>query len=114
MREYEVSWREWQPFSNDHDSITLPLRTMSPQRPIEIILLRQWASHMATPIWIAGARGELLYYNEYAEGLLGQRFDKAGHLPSKQTAPQPSFSCLSTTSPGRYSNRARSISGDEF
>jgi hypothetical protein len=112
--EYEVSGRELQPFSNDHDSFTLPLRTMSAQRPIETIVLRQWASHMATPIWIAGAPGELPYYNESAEWLLGSRFDKAGHLPSKQTAPQPSFSCLSTTSPYRYSNRARSISSDEF
>ena len=53
---------------------------MSPQRPIEIILLRQWASHMATPIWIAGTRGELLYYNEPAEELLGCRFDEAGQM----------------------------------
>jgi len=53
---------------------------MSPQQPIEIILLRQWASHMATPIWIAGTRGELLYYNEPAEGLLGKRFDEAGEM----------------------------------
>jgi PAS domain-containing protein len=53
---------------------------MSAQRPIEIILLRQWASHMATPIWIAGTRGELLYYNEPAEALLGRRFDEAGEM----------------------------------
>lgn len=53
---------------------------MSRQRPIEIILLRQWASHMATPIWIAGTRGELLYYNEPAEELLGKRFDEAGQM----------------------------------
>jgi PAS domain-containing protein len=53
---------------------------MSKQKPIEIILLRQWASHMATPIWIAGTRGELLYYNEPAEELLGRRFDEAGSM----------------------------------
>ncbi len=53
---------------------------MSTQKPIEIILLRQWASHMATPIWIAGNRGELLYYNEPAEKLLGRRFDEAGPM----------------------------------
>jgi hypothetical protein len=50
------------------------------QRPIEIILLRQWASHMAMPVWIAGPRGELLYYNEPAEALLGKRFDEAGEM----------------------------------
>jgi hypothetical protein len=53
---------------------------MSNQQPIEIILLRQWASHMATPIWIAGTRGELLYYNEPAEKALGRRFDEAGPM----------------------------------
>ena len=53
---------------------------MAKQRPIEIILLRQWASHMAMPVWIAGTRGELLYYNEPAEALLGKRFDEAGAM----------------------------------
>jgi PAS domain-containing protein len=53
---------------------------MSKQRPIEIILLRQWASHMAMPVWIAGTRGELLYYNEPAEAVLGKRFDEAGAM----------------------------------
>ncbi len=53
---------------------------MGNQQSIEIILLRQWASHMATPVWIAGTRGELLYYNEPAEALLGKRFDEAGEM----------------------------------
>lgn len=53
---------------------------MSGQQPIEIILLRQWASHMAMPVWIAGTRGQLLYYNEPAEALLGRRFDEAGEM----------------------------------
>lgn len=56
---------------------------MSPQQPIEIILLRQWASHMAMPVWIAGEKGELLYYNEPAEELLGRRFDEAGEMRLK-------------------------------
>jgi PAS domain-containing protein len=57
------------------------------QKDIELILLRQWATHMQTPIWIAGTAGELLFYNEPAELLLGRRFDEAGemsldHLPT--------------------------------
>jgi PAS domain-containing protein len=35
---------------------------------------------MAMPVWIAGTRGELLYYNEPAEALLGKRFDEAGQM----------------------------------
>ncbi len=50
----------------------------------EIILLRQWASHMSLPIWVTGLDGDLLYYNEPAEALLGMRFDEAGAMPLAQ------------------------------
>ncbi len=56
---------------------------MTKQQPIEIILLRQWASHMAMPVWIAGENGQLLYYNEPAEELLGRHFDEAGEMRLK-------------------------------
>ncbi|MDP9238763.1 MAG: PAS domain-containing protein [Chloroflexota bacterium] len=56
------------------------------QREIEIILLRQWASHMSLPIWVAGTNGDLLYYNEPAEELLGVRFDEAGVMPLAKLA----------------------------
>ena len=56
------------------------------QKEIEIILLRQWASHMSLPIWVAGINGDLLYYNEPAEELLGVRFDEAGVMPLAQLA----------------------------
>jgi PAS domain-containing protein len=56
------------------------------QREIEIILLRQWASHMSLPIWVAGINGDLLYYNEPAEDLLGVRFDEAGVMPLAKLA----------------------------
>ena len=54
------------------------------QHSIEIILLRQWASYMAMPIWISGAQGELLYYNESAEALLGRRFEEAQEMPLEE------------------------------
>ncbi len=50
------------------------------QEPIEMILLRQWASYIAVPIWIADVEGNLVYYNEPAETLLGRRFDEAGEV----------------------------------
>lgn len=52
-----------------------------PQREIELILLRQWASHMSLPIWVTGLDGDLVYYNEPAEPMLGVRFDEAGAMP---------------------------------
>lgn len=50
------------------------------QKEVELILLRQWASYMAMPVWIAGSDETLLYFNEPAEALLGQRFDEAPKL----------------------------------
>ena len=51
-----------------------------PQQPLELILLRQLASYLAVPIWVADAEGNLIYYNEPAEGVLGRRFDEAGEI----------------------------------
>ncbi len=55
-----------------------------PQQPVEIILLRQWASYMTMPIWIAGPDENLVFYNEPAEELLGRRFDDAGEMALRE------------------------------
>ena len=57
-----------------------------PQQPVEIILLRQWASYVTTPVWIMGPDGNLLYYNEAAEPVLGRPFDEAGEMPGEWLA----------------------------
>ena len=51
-----------------------------PQREIELILIRQLADYLATPIFVVDPRGDLLYYNEPAESLLGRPFDQAGTM----------------------------------
>lgn len=51
------------------------------QKPIEIILLRQLAGYLAMPMLIFDVDGNLLYYNEPAEALLGIRFDETGEMP---------------------------------
>jgi PAS domain-containing protein len=48
---------------------------------IELILMRQLAAHLATPIFVVDPEGSLLFYNEPAEALLGRRFDEAGPMP---------------------------------
>ena len=55
-----------------------------PQKEIELILLRQWASYMTMPIWVAGPDESLLFYNEPAEALLGSQFDEAGEMSLKE------------------------------
>ena len=51
------------------------------QLPLELILTRQLASYLATPMFLVGPAGELLFYNEAAEAVLGYRFDEVVELP---------------------------------
>jgi len=52
-------------------------------KKIELILLRQCASHLAMPIWLMGPDDDLLFYNGPAEPILGCRFDEAGEMPGE-------------------------------
>ncbi len=55
-----------------------------PQRDIGLILMRQLASGLAVPMLLADEHGDLLFFNEPAEVLLGQRFDELGEMPLEQ------------------------------
>ena len=59
---------------------------MASQHSLEMILLRQLASYLASPIWIMDESGDLLYYNEPAEELLGVQFDDAGPIQAADLA----------------------------
>jgi PAS domain-containing protein len=50
------------------------------QRAVEIILMRQLASYLAMPIMLFDPDGNLLYYNEPAETIVGRRFDETGEM----------------------------------
>jgi len=56
------------------------------QQEIEVILLRQLASCLAMPIFIVDPAGTLIYYNEPAEALLGQRFEETGAMAADEWA----------------------------
>jgi PAS domain-containing protein len=56
-------------------------------RPVEVILMRQLASYLATPIFLVGTDGKLIFYNEPAESLLGLRFDEADEMTLEEWAP---------------------------
>lgn len=51
------------------------------QQPVELILLRHVASRSAVPIFIVDPRGDLVYFNEPAERVLGRRFDEIRIMP---------------------------------
>lgn len=48
--------------------------------------MRQLASYLATPIFIVDPNGTLVFYNEPAEKILGQRFEETGELPGDEWA----------------------------
>jgi PAS domain-containing protein len=63
-----------------------PRRQRVAHKELELILMRQLADCLAMPIFIVNAQGTLLFYNEPAELLLGQRFEETGELTTQQWA----------------------------
>lgn len=54
------------------------------QQEIEVILSRHLAECLAMPIFIVNPEGDLIFYNEPAETVLGQSYTETGMLPAKE------------------------------
>jgi PAS domain-containing protein len=54
--------------------------------PIQIILTRQLAGYLSVPLFLVDPKGNLLFYNEAAEALLGRRFEDTGAMPAEEWA----------------------------
>jgi PAS domain-containing protein len=54
----------------------------SSQKSIVLILARELASNVATPIFLVDKAGMLVFYNEAAELLVGQPFAAVGEMPA--------------------------------
>jgi len=54
------------------------------QQEIEVILSRHLAEHLALPIFIVDPEGNMLFYNEPAEALLGIRYQDTGSMPASE------------------------------
>ena len=52
-----------------------------PSHEIEIILSRQLADCLSTATFIVDPDGNLIFYNEQAEKLLGLRYEETGQMP---------------------------------
>jgi PAS domain-containing protein len=55
-----------------------------PAYEIEIILNRQLADCLSIPVFIVDPAGNLIFYNEPAEQLLGKRFEDTGEMPVEE------------------------------
>jgi PAS domain-containing protein len=49
--------------------------------PIQIILTKQLAEYLSVPVLLVDQKGNLLFYNEPAEAILGRRFEETGVIP---------------------------------
>jgi hypothetical protein len=49
-----------------------------------LILAREFASNLATPLFVVDPDGNLVYYNEPAEIVLGRRFAESGELTAQE------------------------------
>lgn len=54
------------------------------QREIEIILARQLSNYLALPVFLVNPDGDLIFYNEPAERILGKRFEDTGEMPAAE------------------------------
>jgi PAS domain-containing protein len=51
------------------------------QKHVVLILAREFVANLSTPTLLADAEGRLLFYNEAAEAVTGQRFSEAEERP---------------------------------
>ncbi|HEV8602460.1 MAG TPA: hypothetical protein VGQ68_03595 [Gaiellaceae bacterium] len=56
------------------------------QKNLVLILAREFASKLATATFIADAEGNLVFYNEPAEAILGRTFAEAGDIRAEEWA----------------------------
>jgi PAS domain-containing protein len=61
---------------------------MEQRRPkhLVLILAREFASNLATPMLVSDADGNLVFFNEPAGGVLGRSFGEVGELPASRWA----------------------------
>jgi PAS domain-containing protein len=56
------------------------------QKSLVLILAREFASNLSTPIYIADSDETLVYFNEPAERIAGRSFAETGELPVREWA----------------------------
>ncbi len=54
------------------------------QKSLVLILAREFASQLSMPMFVADAEGNLIFFNEAAERVLGRTFAEAGELPAQE------------------------------
>jgi PAS domain-containing protein len=53
-------------------------------QPVEVILVRHLASRLAIPVFVVDEVGDMVYFNEPAERVLGRHFDEIRAMPFEE------------------------------
>ena len=53
-------------------------------QPVELILLRHLASRLAIPVFLVDQAGDMVFFNEPAERVLGRRYDEIRAMPFEE------------------------------
>jgi PAS domain-containing protein len=54
------------------------------QRPLELILARNFLTSLSTPAFLVDGGGGIIFYNEAAGGMLGISFEEFGQKPAEE------------------------------
>jgi len=54
------------------------------QKPLELILARNFLTSLSTPAFLVDESGTMIFYNEAAGGLLGISFEESGRMPAAE------------------------------
>jgi len=57
---------------------------MRSAKDLVLILTRELATNLSTPMFVADAEGSLVFYNEPAERILGRSFAEAGEIQASE------------------------------
>jgi PAS domain-containing protein len=107
----------------------MPSRMSAAQKPLELILARNFTASLSTPAFLVDEDGVLVFYNEAAGMLLGKRFEEAGSMGPEEWGTKfgpfddegrpvpfdqlPLTIALRGGSPAHSSFRIRSLEGSE-
>jgi PAS domain-containing protein len=61
-----------------------PAPAVSTPKSLPLILARELAANLATPMFLIDARGMLVFYNDAAAQLLGRSFAELGEVPASE------------------------------
>ena len=103
----------------------------SAQKPLELIQARNLLSSLSTPTFLVNREGDVIFYNDAAGAVLGQRYEETGTLsahdwvctfgpfdengePLLPVERQPLTAALRANRAGHAVHRIRSAAGADF